>query len=405
MRIVLATFGSRGDVQPMLALSLALKSAGHKVLLAAPPEKAQWAEKLGCPFRPLGSNVTAFIDGMKDAHSLASGIRFTSYIRKEIATQFDVLPGILEGADLAVGASLVFALATVADSMGIPYRYIAFTPQLLPSSYHPFVALRRHGLPGWYNRMTWKIARMLDSFNLTLILNRKRKQLGLRPIGDAWLHILGQHVIVASDKAIAEVPPDVGMGHTQTGYLHLEQPDEELPELEAFLRAGSAPLYAGFGSMPMQDQERTVSLVVEASRAAGRRAIIARFWDGPSGSPDEGDVFFIKGYPHLKLFPRMAAVIHHGGAGTTASSAASGVPQIVVPHVLDQYYWGHRVHTTRLGPKPIWRARLSSRKLAAAIEECLTNDEIRTSAESAARKIDRRKDLDMTVREVLRTAG
>lgn len=111
MRIVLATFGSRGDVQPMLALSLALKSAGHKVLLAAPPEKAPWAEKLGCPFLPLGSNVTAFIDGMKDAHSLASGFRFTSYIRREIATQFDVLPGILEGADLAVGASLVFARA------------------------------------------------------------------------------------------------------------------------------------------------------------------------------------------------------------------------------------------------------------------------------------------------------
>jgi UDP:flavonoid glycosyltransferase YjiC (YdhE family) len=405
MRIVLATFGSRGDVQPMLALSLALKSAGHKVLLAAPPEKAQWAKELGCPFRPLGSNVTAFIDRMKDAHSLASGFRFTSYIRREIATQFDVLPGILEGADLAVGASLVFGLATVADSMGIPYRFIAFTPQLLPSSHHPFVAFRRHGLPGWYNRMTWKIARMLDSFNLTLILNGKRKQLGLRPIRDAWLHILGQQVIVASDKAIAEVPPDVGMGHTQTGYPHLEQPHKDLPELEAFLRAGTAPVYAGFGSMPMQDQEKIVSMVVEASRVAGRRAIIARFWKGPSGSPEGRDVFFIKGYPHLKLFPRMATVIHHGGAGTTASSAASGVPQIVVPHILDQYYWGHKVHATHLGPKPIWRARLSSRKLAAAIEECLANDEIRRSAESGARKIDKRKSLEMTVREVLRTAG
>jgi UDP:flavonoid glycosyltransferase YjiC (YdhE family) len=389
----------------MLALSLALKSAGHTVLLAAPPEKAQWAEKLGCPFRPLGSNVTAFIDGMKDAHSLASGFRFTSYIRREIETQFDVLPGILEGADLAVGASLVFGLATVADFMGIPYRFIAFTPQLLPSSYHPFVALRRHGLPGWYNRMTWKIARLLDSFNLTFILNRRRKRLGLRPIGDAWLHILGQKVIVASDKAIAEVPPDVEMDYTQTGYLHLEQRHMVHPELEGFLMTESAPVYAGFGSMPMQDQEKLASIVVEASRAAGRRAIIARFWEYPSGSPEGRDLFFIKGYPHLSLFPRMAAVIHHGGAGTTASSAASGVPQIVVPHVLDQYYWAHRVHATRLGPKPIWRARLSSRKLAAAIEECMTNHEIRRSAESGARKIDRRKSLEMTVREVLRTAG
>ncbi|MBN1103917.1 MAG: glycosyltransferase family 1 protein [Deltaproteobacteria bacterium] len=405
MRIVLATFGSRGDVQPMLALSLALKSAGHEVLLAAPPEKAQWAKELGCPFRPLGSNFTAFIDGLKDAHSFASGFRFTSYMRREIATQFDVLPGILEGADLVVGASLVFALASVADFMGVPYRFIVFTPQLLPSSHHPFVAFRRHGLPGWYNRLTWKIARMLDSFNLTLILNRRRKQLCLRPIRDAWLHILGQRVIVASDKAIADVPPDVGIGHAQTGYLHLEQQHEDRPDLEKFLRAGSAPVYAGFGSMPVRDQEKNVSIVVEASRSVGRRVVIGRFWEGPSGLQEGRDVFFIKGYPHLRLFPRMAAVIHHGGAGTTASSAASGVPQIVVPHVLDQYYWGHRVHAARLGPKPIWRAGLNTGKLAAAIEECLANDAIRRSAESASRMIDRRESLEMTVREVIRAVG
>lgn len=159
--------------------------------------------------------------------------------------------------------------------MGIEYRFIAFTPQLLPSGYHPFLAFKHHGLPKWYNRMTWRIARMLDQFNLTWLMNNKRKQLGLKPVQDAWLHILGQHVIVASDKAIAEVPQDVEPLFTQTGYLHLDQPDQHLPELEAFLSAGPAPVYAGFGSMPKQDQASIVPMIVQAARSAGQRVVIA----------------------------------------------------------------------------------------------------------------------------------
>ena len=96
MKIVLATFGSRGDVQPMLAISCALKSAGHEILLAGPPEKAGWAEHLGCPFYPLGSNLTAFIDSMKDAHSLCAGFSFIRYFRKEVITQCEVLPEIIK---------------------------------------------------------------------------------------------------------------------------------------------------------------------------------------------------------------------------------------------------------------------------------------------------------------------
>ena len=217
MKIVLATFGSRGDVQPMLALSLALRSAGHDVLLAAPPEKAEWAGQLGCPFHPLGGDVSAFIDGMTDAHSPRSALHFISYVRKEMISQFDIFPKIIVGADLVVGSSLVFALSTVAESMGIGYRYIAFTPQLLPSGDHPFLACKHHGLPKWYNRMTWRVAKMLDQFNLTWLINKKRKQLGLKPMEDAWLHILGQDVIVASDKVIAKVPQDVEPAFTQTG--------------------------------------------------------------------------------------------------------------------------------------------------------------------------------------------
>jgi UDP:flavonoid glycosyltransferase YjiC (YdhE family) len=213
---------------------------------------------------------------------------------------------------------------------------------------------------------------------------------------------MGQHVLVASDSVISKIPPDIDdQTFTQTGYMHLNQPDQHLAQLDTFLEAGSPPLYAGFGSMPIRDQIRNVSVIVEAVRLSGQRAVIGKFWDAPSEFSNSDDIFFIKKYPHLKLFPHMAAVIHHGGAGTTASSAVSGVPQIIVPHILDQYYWGNQIYQSKLGPKPIWRSQLTSKKLAAAIRECLSNQQIQKRAKEASAAIRETNSLEITVREIL----
>ncbi len=386
----------------MLALSLAMQSAGHSVLLAAPPEKEAWARQLGCPFQPLGDDITAFIDTMRDAHSVRSAIYFTRYLRREFISQFHIFPKIIAGADLVVGASLVGALSSVAESMGIPYRFVVFCPSMLPSSYHPSPVCKHQGFTKYYNRMTWRIGMIFNRFSLTALVNEGRKQLGIRPIKDAWRNILGNRVIVASDKAVSTVPPDVEPAAAQTGYLHLDQPDIHLDELETFLKAGPPPVYAGFGSMPKKVQIDTVSIIVQAARSSGSRVVIAKFWEEPSEFSRAEDVFFISKYPHLKLFPRMAGVIHHGGAGTIAASAASGVPQIVVPHLLDQYYWGHQVYRSGLGPKPIWRHRISTRKLSEAIREILSNDSMRQKAKDVSGMIDRHNSLEMTVCEVLK---
>jgi UDP:flavonoid glycosyltransferase YjiC (YdhE family) len=272
----------------------------------------------------------------------------------------------------------------------------------LPSGYHPFPAFKHQRFPKWYNRLTWRIAVILDQFNLTRLINNHRRQLGLKLIPDAWRHVMGQHVLVASDSVISKIPPDiVDQTFTQTGYMHLNQPDQHLAELDTFLEAGSPPVYAGFGSMPIRDQIRNVSVMVEAVRLSGQRAVISKFWDEPSEFSNSGDIFFITKYPHLKLFPHMAAVIHHGGAGTTASSAVSGVPQIIVPHILDQYYWGHQIYQSKLGPKPIWRSQLTAKKLAAAIRECLSNQQIRKRAKEASEAIREKNSLEITVREIL----
>jgi UDP:flavonoid glycosyltransferase YjiC (YdhE family) len=252
--------------------------------------------------------------------------------------------------------------------------------------------------------MTWQVAGLLDRCNYTRLINRHRRQLGLNAINDAWRHILGRQVIVASDPAIAGLPPDIATpAVTQTGYMHLNQPDQQLPALEDFLAAGAPPVYAGFGSMPMRDQIRNVAVIVEAARISGQRLVIGKFWDTPSEFSHSDNIFFIKKYPHLKLFPHMAAVIHHGGAGTTATSAISGVPQIIVPHILDQYYWGNQIYQSKLGPAPIWRSELNSKKLASAIGECLSDTTIRGRAIETSVIIRQRDSLELTVREILRT--
>ena len=339
---------------------------------------------------------------MEDAHSLHAACRFVSFLRGELVEQFKVLPGIISGADMVVGSSLVLSLSSVAESMGIAYRYVAFTPQLLPSGFHPAPVFRNQERPRWVNRITWRAVRALDRFNLTLLINKERGKLGLPPVGDAWRHALGREVIVASDRVIGRVPPDVEPRFSQTGYMHLDQPQKTLPALDTFIEAGPPPVYVGFGSMPKKDQARNVPLIVDAARSAGQRVIIAKFWDEPSGFSDADDVFFINKFPHLQLFPRTEAVVHHGGAGTTASGAISGVPQIIIPHILDQYYWGHKVHEAGLGPRPIARSKLTAERLAAALQEALTNDRTKKSAKAASDAIKAQDSIAMTVTELLK---
>jgi UDP:flavonoid glycosyltransferase YjiC (YdhE family) len=375
-------------------------ASGHEVLFAAPPERRAWIEAHRCTFCPVGRDVSTYLDTLSRAHSPLTALRFIKFLRQELLKQFETLDRIAKGVDLALGSSLAFALASVAERRDIPYRFIAFTPQLLPSCAHPVLTARTHGLPGWWNRWTWRLTRAADQCNITRLINRQRREWGLPPVRDAWTHILGPKVIVASDPCVAAVPRDAAVNSVQTGYLHLAQPDVEIPGLERFLESGGPTAYAGFGSMPGQDQHRNIPLMVQAARAAGCRLVMGKFWEEPSGYEGADDVFFLKGYPHLKLFPRMAAVIHHGGAGTTATCLASGVPQVIVPHILDQYYWAHQVWRSGLGPRPIKRSALRASSLGKALRRCVSDPALRARASEIAMGLDRKESLCRAVQEI-----
>jgi sterol 3beta-glucosyltransferase len=170
-------------------------------------------------------------------------------------------------------------------------------------------------------------------------------------------------------------PPELdeaSVPHTKAGFIFLDDGAGLDPELDAFLTEGEPPVYLGFGSMKTRHPERLARLLADAASGAGRRALIAGGWAGLAAKDLPPGCRIISSAPHHALFPRVAAVVHHGGAGTTGAAARAGVPQVVVPHFGDQFYWGFRVEALGVGPAPLSRLRLSAKKLSAAIRAALS---------------------------------
>lgn len=397
MKIALATYGTRGDIQPILALALALRAAGHGVRLAAPPEFAGWVSRHGIEFHPLAFNFSAFVATVPAAHTPSSALRFVHFLRRLAARQFDELPEIFQGADLALGAALMLPAPTVAEALGLPYRYIAFCPQLLPSRFHPFWGLRNQRLPTWLNRLSWQASCRLDPFGFLTLVNRRRRALGLQSVRDVGRHYLGQAVIVAADRALAPVPPDVDTVYRQVGHLPLHSDEPLSPDLAEFLADGPPPLYFGFGSLSGSMPPHLAQMAIASARRASRKIILSAKRGETPGLQTDRDVFLSGDVPHPKLFPMVAAVIHHGGAGTTATVARAGRPQLIVPHLMDQFYWGHRIHRLGLGPRPIPRARLTLRRLDEAVGDCLRNDAYGRRAHEIAEILEPEDPLGATV--------
>jgi UDP:flavonoid glycosyltransferase YjiC (YdhE family) len=320
------------------------------------------------------------------------------FLLDELTRQIEGFPAIFKDADLVLGASLVIGAPTVAEYLGIPYGFVAFCPQVLPSHQHPSVLLRHHNLPWWLNRLSWKLDGQLHNILFRKAINKKRGSLGLQPVHDIWPHFFGQKTIVASDPVLAPVPPDVRQDWVQVGYLHLYQERELGPDLEAFLSSGPPPVYAGFGSMPEEDPETITALVLKAARATGQRVILFRGWASLGTEITGEDYLVIDDAPNASLFSRVCAVVHHGGSGTTATAARAGVPQIIIPHILDQYYWGSRVNALGIGPKPLPRSILTAGRLVNRLREVLFNRKIPKKAQRVAKVIQQKDSLAKAVR-------
>lgn len=390
MRIALAVDGTRGDVHPMLALGELFRDAGHTVIVCGPPDAEPDCRERGFELRPMGVDVRQFLDQEADGIArgrLAFAMSGRRYFEATIRRQFERLPPATADVDRILGAGLCFAGASAAELHGVPYRMVAYCPVLLPSAEHPPFIAPAWGTPRWLNRLLWRLLVPPLSALVGVRINQQRRALGLPPSRDLYRALLSQRPILAASSALAPLPRDCRIPVDTIPHLHLPAGDPLPEKLESFLAAGPAPVYIGFGSMTDPRPEQTTACILEAVERAGCRAIVSAGWAGLGTGPLPENVFRVGSVDHARLFPRVAAVVHHGGAGTTTTSARAGVPQIVVPHGVDQYYWAGRVQALGVAPPPLPRHRLDAAGLATALRATLDNELLRERAAELAERV------------------
>jgi vancomycin aglycone glucosyltransferase len=350
MRILLSTIGSRGDVQPLVALASELKALGQDVRLCVPPDFREWIEGLGIPVTLIGPELRS-TGKAKPSAALPTLEQRRQMMEGTVATQFKTIAAAAEGCDIIVGATaLQIAAPSIAEKMGIPYVFAAYCPAVLPSPRHapPILAMlgdKPVTAPDYSELWVEDARRWNDSWSQ--LLNLHRASLGLPPVSDVRRHILTDRPWLAADPTLAPWPDPDDQAVFQTGAWTLPDTRPLSPELEAFLDAGGPPVYFGFGSISAPEDLSRV--MIQTGRALGQRVILLRGWADLSPIDEAPDCLSIGEVNQQTLFKRVAAVVHHGGAGTTTAAARASAPQVVIPQHYDQHYWAQRVHQLGIG--------------------------------------------------------
>ncbi len=346
MRVLLSAYGTRGDAEPLVALAAQLRALGVEVRMSAPPECApRLAELDGVALVPLGPSLRPML--RQDASMSMN--EATAHIAALVERQFAVIGSAADGCDAVVAAGIgQIAARSVAELRGIRYVYTSYAPAFLPSPHHGPAGSEGMFAPGADDRRRlWNLDAAGYNIVYRSVLNAHRDRLDLEPVDDVRAYMFTDRPWLAADPTLAPWPLPADLDVVQSGAWFL--PDERplAPEIVAFLDAGPPPIYVGFGSMC--PDEGIARAVIESARAHGRRALLGSGWAGLSRLDDQDDCLVVDEVNHEILFTRVAAVVHHGGAGTTATAARAGVPQVVVAQVGDQRYWAQRVTALGLG--------------------------------------------------------
>ncbi|MGP3960287.1 glycosyltransferase [Nonomuraea sp. 3N208] len=350
MRVLLSTYGSRGDVEPLVGLAARLRELGAEVRVCAPPDEdfAQRLAAVGVPLVPVGRSARALTTAAPAPSSLPQRAA------ELIASQFDAVTAAAGGCDALVATGVMPAAAgarSVAEKLGIRSVSVTFQQLTLPSPHHPPLAYPGRPFPPEVtdNRVLWDLDAQSINALFGAALNTNRASIGLPPVDDVRDYVIGDQPWLATDPILDPWQETPDLDVVQTGAWILPDVHPLPAELVAFLDAGTPPVYVGFGSMPMHASTDVAQVAIEAVRAQGRRAVVARGWADLALIDDRDDCFVVGKVNQQALFGRVAAVVHHGGAGTTTTAARAGAPQVVVPQAVDQPYWAGRVADLGIG--------------------------------------------------------
>lgn len=396
-RIAVCTIGTQGDVQPYLALAIALKARGYSVVLGASEDFQGMIEGHGIEFQSLGASIQSFLQQSRFENAMSQSmlINGPSLLRQgqqivDIAARRAWT--MCQGADaIILNMNTSFGI-DIAEALRIPAIMSALQPLNSTSEFPLCMYYVGSDFGKAFNRLTYT-AMTVQQIYYNLPRNKLRRELmGLdaRLMGGLFRNTDGSPLttLYAYSAVVSPRPRDWPKTAIVTGYwsLHDRSNWQPSPEFQAFLAKGEAPVYIGFGSMPFGAQRNT-QILKDAVRAWGGRAVVARGWGGidPSDLPE--NIFAIEKAPHDKLFKYVSAVVHHGGAGTTSAGLHLGRPTFVVPQAVDQPYWGRRVYELGCGPKPVRLRKLTPEILAEALKDLSSNVSYRHRAAAIAEEL------------------
>ncbi len=416
MTITILTIGSRGDIQPYIALGVELKKAGYGVRVATFETFETFVKHFGLEFYPVKGDVSrvASSEDVRGARQADNPLRVLFSFNKLKSYIFELQKELFQackGSDAIVyhpGAAIGYFIARLQKVPSILATPFPMTPT---REYPALIFYNGVRLGKGYNLVTHKIfEQIMWSATSTPIKQFWKQEFGHAPeeFGCPYGRQTTRSLptIISCSDHIFPRPPD-WPGHVHnTGYWFLDNDVDWKPpnELLDFLSRGTHPIYVGFGSIGDPTlAEQTTRVVIEALQSCGQRGLLATGWSGMHNSGDiPDDIFILESAPHSWLFPQMAAVVHHGGAGTTAAGLRAGIPNIIIPHGNDQFAWGRRVQELGVGPRPIPRKTLSAEKLSDAIQFALSN-EVRANAKELGRKIQSENGAGMAAKVVIDT--
>jgi sterol 3beta-glucosyltransferase len=384
MRITILSLGSRGDVQPLLGFGRGLAAAGNDVRLAAFPRFERQVSDAGLEFAPLAEGRISRGVTAADRRVAQRGARQTPALVALVKDAHSVLGQRLadalsacEGAEVIVTNELALLLGWQASEH--------FGAELVRARLCPPPRLAQNPVAPAVRQTAWLAMRRW--------LAAARRTAGLPPL--SWREPVGQLVarqtleLRAYSPAVVPDSAPLSASTQVTGYWFLDgDVDPDPPsELAEFLDTGPPPVCIGFGSMIEADPQGMGELAVEALRRAGQRGVLIRGAQGFDETQLPETVLAVGAISHDWLFARCSAVVHHGGAGTTATALKAGVPSVVVPHMIDQVAWGRTIHALGAGPAPIRRRKLSPERLHGAITAVVTDAKIRERAAALGARI------------------
>jgi sterol 3beta-glucosyltransferase len=413
MNILLMTYGSRGDVEPFLALAAGFAKAGHTARLAAPEAYAGLAAGSGVEYIPLPGDPATLVETMTQRAG-GNPLRMVGVMARFVmpiaASVFARLRELAPGSD-AIVHSFLFTHAgyELAKSLGVPDFSAQMFPMFAPTAAFAAPAFPELPLSGIYRRITHTLTNGIFRHGGGILYGQVRRRHPEFPPLTGWPFAGASgrggrrtSLLFGFSRHVVPPPPEWTAGVHVTGYWQLDPPrEDEIPAgLRRFLESGPPPVYIGFGSANPRDIRRLEAIAREAVQATGQRCVLSLGGGKLNPEAGSGGVFAADSIPHRWLFPRTCVVVHHGGAGTTGAGLRAGIPNILIPHTADQPFWANRVRRLGAGPAPIPPGKLTAGRLAAAIDESLHDAAMRTRCRELGEKIDTEDGVGKAVRIV-----